>query len=275
MAQPEATRFSFFQPNPVFLSQPTWFPGANTWISLDQCLNQAESPDFGHSYEVGSIITFFSSPLFAFSGQAREVFQFQANGLADYLFWARALISDLRLFAWYKAGPVDLGLGYRHDCKHDIESGSRLVIHDAFCLDAVLAPRELPIFRESLHPRAGLSAEAEINVTPLFQEFSAEPDRGRLSLEAELVPMSLLGDRLYAFLDARASLIYRETGGRVAVASAWNLDALGRGGLALRVGKGEVRLFYYCERLTDDWANLNPEPVTVSALGLMVLSGFP
>lgn len=183
----------------------------------------------------------------------------------------RALVTDLRLEAAVSLPPCILGSGYRHDCKHDTGPTAREVIHDTVYVGARVPHRALPFAPPGAHAEAGALFEAEANIPPVFQAAKEEPDAGRLSFEAELVPFATAGGGFRLFADCRVSLLYRRTCARVASSPGWNVDALVRAGAEYRAGVGSVRLAYCLERLTDDWASLSPEPVTISAVTLALV----
>jgi hypothetical protein len=270
----EVTRLPFLYPAPVFTDEPEAFPHVAGWLALDHTLNQDEFPDSGHCYELGTVFTFFSCKNISVSGIAREMFQFRASPLGDFYLWARDLVTDLRLGVWYDADMVKIGAGYRHDCKHDIETQVRTVIHDALFTQILVPSTPLPVAQDILHPQAALTLEAEININPVFQAAEAEPDKGRITVECELVPVSLFSGTLSVFADGRCSWIYRDEGGRIPVATAWNSDGIFRTGIACHTGKGDIRLFWYYERTTDNWASLTPVPETISAVAFSLTSHF-
>lgn len=270
----EVIRLPFFPVTPIFSQEPEAFPWISGWFLYNHTLNQNEAPDSGHCYEQGAIFTFFSCGNISFSGLAREMFQFKSSPLGDFYLWARDLVTDLRLYLWYDLDPIKLGAGYRHDCKHDVETEIRTVIHDAFFIQILIPPLSLPVAEAYLHPSAGFNIEAEYNVTPIFQTAESEPDRGRISVECELIPVSLFSDSLYLFADGRCSWIYRENGGEIPIDSEWNIDGLFRTGIDYRAGKGDIRLSYCYERITDDWASLTPLPENISSIEFLVSSHF-
>ena len=200
--------------------------------------------------------------------------RFRAHPDSDFYFWAQDLVTDLRLYVWYNAGYVKVGTGYRHDCKHDMERLVRTAIHDAFSVQLLVPLCLLPICANRLYPRIGFDFEAELNVPPFFQVADFEPDKGRLSAECEFIPVSFFSGSLYAFVDGRGSCIYRESGGRVSADSALNFDGLVRVGARYKIGNGDIRLFYYYERLTDNWGSLNPSAEYISAVEFLISSTF-
>jgi len=60
----------------------------------------------------------------------------------------------------------------------------------------------------------------------------------------------------------------------VSIDDEWGLDWLIRCGVAEKLGRGDVRLFYSLERTTDNWAGLLSEPETASSLNLVVSCGI-
>ncbi|MDC7124983.1 MAG: hypothetical protein PQJ46_05420, partial [Spirochaetales bacterium] len=77
-------------------------------------------------------------------------------------------------------------------------------------------------------------------------------------------------DSLYIFIDTRGSLICREENDRVLINDTWNIDSIFRTGIDYKIGRGDISLFYFYERITDNWASLNPEPENISAIQLLV-----
>jgi hypothetical protein len=257
----EVTRLPFLSPV-SFTDTSMLCPAFTSWVDFSHTLNQGAAPDTAHCLDTGSMLTFWSCDRVAISGLARELFLFRESPNGAWQFWARALVTDLRLEAAARVPPFTLGAGYRHDCKHDIAVTAREVIHDA-----VFARAVLPL------PRAEFCVEAEANLPTVFQAGPAESDRARLSAEAEFVPIKRAG--IAPFIGGRASLIRREENGRVAVGAEWNADWLVRTGIDFRAGFGVVRLMYRLERITDDWATIESEPQTLSAISITLRFDAP
>jgi hypothetical protein len=269
----EVTRLPFFTPQATFTEVPGAFPSFSSWMLLDHGLNQNDTPDTAHRFDTGTVFTLYANRGFSVSALARELFQFEPSPDGPFNFWARSLVTDLRLAALAKLPPFIASVGYRHDCKHDISDTRREVIHDAVFLQALFPPRRLPAFPSALNSRIGFSLEAEVNTPLIFQVGEEESDRSRFTAECELVPYATFGGRFLTFLDARVSLLNRESGDRVAVQEPWNVDWLFRAGAELRSGMGGLRLAYGLERVTDNWATLDPMAETISAVTLLLVFG--
>lgn len=270
----EVTTLPFFQPEPRFCDEPTAFPDAFSWIGIAQSLDQRQYPDTAHGFDTGSSLTFFANRNFAIGGMAREIFQFSKHPDGDMKFLSRALVSDLRLTASLDLRPLIATVGYRHDCKHDIGTSEREVIHDALFARLTVPRRKIPLFGPGTDMRMGLNLESECNVTAIFQNALPEPDRARFSAECELVPFTLPSETLGTFLDGRVSLIDRQAQDRVTVDARWNTDWLCRAGVELKGKIGGCRLYYETGRLTDDWAYLDPRPSMLSNIAFLFFAGL-
>jgi hypothetical protein len=255
----EVTRLPFFPVLPAFVAGGTAFPALSGWVLFDHVLNQRDTPDSAQCLDSGALFTLWSTDRLSFGGLAREMFQFKPSPEGDFFFWSRALVTDLRLEAAWRVDPAILVCGYRHDCKHDIEASIRDAIHDT-------------LFAQCVFPAVGIDLEAEFNLPLIFQSADREPDRGRLSAEYQIVPVSSPGGLLSLYADGRCSLINRGSDTRVSVADEWNLDWLVRAGAAMKLGHGGLRLQYALERVTDDWASLTPSPETVSSVSFSFFS---
>jgi hypothetical protein len=255
----EATRLPFFTPDAVYAESPQAFPSFASWAEFSHTLNQKDAGDTAQYLDTGSILTFWSNDRVAVSGIFREVLQFRASPIGDWYFWTRALVTDLRLETTFSLSPFDITAGYRHDCKHDAGPVVRDVIHDTF-----YARVGVPVMRF-----ADFGLECEANLPTVFQAGPEEPDRFRASAEAELVPVASSNGTWRAFIDGRGTFIVRERGERVAVKSSRDFDWLARIGGDFLAGYGSLRFFYSLERISDDWADLDPIPQTVSALHLL------
>ncbi len=266
----EVTRLPFFAPTPAFADAPQALPSALCWMLFNHVLNQDGCPDSGQAFDTGVLFTFYADERLAVTGLAREIFQFRSSPDGAFDFWARALVTDLRLGLDWGLSPFVLGGGYRHDCKHDMGDIERTAIHDALFLRAALPPIRL----DETAMRAGVALEAEVNIDPIFQDAEEEPDRGRLSAECTFIPYRSRGLYPEVSIDGRLSLINGETGGRVSLDDEWKMDWLVRCGISQRLGAGEVRLFYSLERTGDTWAELDPGPETASSLNLAVSCGI-
>lgn len=270
-SMPEATRLAFYPPEALFTDRPCVFPAFSSWMLLDHTLNQAETTNTAHCFDTGSFFTFYADERFSFAGLAREMFQFRASPEDEWRFWARALVTDLRLSLSVNISPFVASAGYRHDCKHDIEKKQREVIHDSAFLQARFPLTRITALVPTLNMHIGMLLEGETNLKTIFQEGPEESDRARFTAEGEFIPCAT-GDGLFStFVNGRVSLINRAQVLRVSVASNWNVDALMRTGVELHTGMGGVRLSYSLERITDDWTNLNPTPQTISSISLHLL----
>ena len=270
----EVTGLPFSLPEPVFTEETAAFPCAYTWMSAEQVLNQGDTPDNGHCLDTGALFTFFSSERFSVRGMVREMFQFRPHPDSDFKFWGRALVTDLRLDFSAALRPLVVSAGYRHDCKHDINATRRDVIHDALFARLALEEGVPSFLPDSLNAQAGCALEAELNLPTLFQVSKEEPDRARFCAEGSFVPFRTVGGLFAVRVDGRFSFINRERQERVAVARSWNADWLLRAGAELRAGKGGVRLSCGLERLTDNWAGLEPEPETRASVVFSLFSGY-
>jgi hypothetical protein len=260
-AAAEVTRLPFFVPAPVFTELPETFPAFRSWISLDHALNQREAPDTAHCFDTGMVLTFWSGDLVSVSGLARELFQFQAHPEGEWMFWSRALVTDLRLEAAVNLEPVTVSAGYWHDCKHDINEMRREMIHDALFARATMA----------VTTGANVAFEAEANLPTVFQTGPAECDRARLTAETELVPFAIVNGRGRFFIDGRVSLVRREANERIAADQEWNADWLVRTGIWFRAGLGNARLSFDIERISDDWVSVRPEAQMIEGISLLIL----
>jgi hypothetical protein len=270
----EVTSLPFRLPEPVFTETAAALPSAFSWMSVEQVLNQADTPDNGHCLDTGTLFTFFSSERLSARGLAREMFQFRPHPDSDFKFWGRALVTDLRLDCSLSLRPLVFSAGYRHDCKHDINATKRDVIHDALFARLVIEEGNPGFLPAVLNAAAGCAFEAELNLPTLFQASKDESDRARLSAEGSFVPFRTSGGGCSVFIDGRFSLIDRERQDRVAVARSWNADWLLRAGTELRAGRGGVRFSCGVERLTDNWASLDPAPETRASVLFTLFSGY-
>lgn len=258
----ETTRLPFIAPEAAY-AEPgasTAFPAFASWLEFAHTLNQEAAPDTAQYLDTGAILTFWASDRLSVAGVAREILQFKASPEGAWYFWTRALVTDLALEVSFPLEPFEATAGYRHDCKHDAGPILRDVIHDALFARLAVRPSR----------RAALGFECEANVPTVFQDGPEESDRFRVSVETEAVPFESAGGSWRAFAGGRVSLIVRERGDRVAVDSVRNVDWLARVGGEYRAGLGRVRLFYGLERLSDDWADLDPAPQVTSAVHLLV-----
>lgn len=121
----EVTRFPFFLPSPVFAGGDEAFPEVVAWAEYAQALNQSSAPDSAHWLDAAALFTFYSSEGFAVRGLVREMFQFKRHPDGDFLLWGRAVVTDLRLDLSVNLRPFVASIGYRHDCKHDVETRPR------------------------------------------------------------------------------------------------------------------------------------------------------
>lgn len=267
----ETTRLPFFTPPAVHSENAQAFPGFTGWAEFGHTLNQESASDTAQYLDTGSIMTFWSNDLVAISGLTREILQFRASPEGDWYFWTRAFVTDLALEASFSLSPFEVAALYRHDCKHDAGEVVRDVIHDT-----LVARVGVPVTPVSCAPRilnagAGCYLEGAANLPTVFQDGPEEPDRYRVSAEAQLVPFESTDGSFRAFVDGRASFIVRERGKRVATGSLRDIDWLARAGAEYRAGLGCLRLFYGLERIGDDWADLTPKPQIISAVHLMIV----
>jgi len=251
----------FLQTPPKYSQAPEFMGGARGWIAYDHVWNQSQTPGLAHRLDTGTILTLYDSPSFALCATGREVFRFMQNPYGDWLLWARDLVSDLRLQLWAPLGPGNVDLGYRHDCKHDLETFyGRTAVHDAFVSGWSVPYRlcALPGNRQNNGWFGTVNVEGEVDLPHLFQSQSDEPDLGMIGLDNEL-RLKIGQSVLEPWLRTRVSMQFLDTNSSVKQAGGIAVDGRISLGFSVRGKAGSLDVSLSAERLSDPWFNNEPE----------------
>jgi len=257
----------------VYTPEFTLFPGAGGWIDFHQYNRDEEDMTFGKDYQIALIVPFFSSPRFNLHGMAHEIVQGRHLTQEEklWLFSPRMIISDLRFFTGINFRPVELHLGFHHDCAHGIDGfPQRSTIHEAVFTTVITRKLELPWGDTGFYSSLRGSGEIEFNVLVFLQTEGLEPDRFRFSLwtRGDIAAHPLYGS---IFVSGKYSLIHRETEETpVQNVLSPGHDWYFRAGYRTPGRAGGVSLYYQVERITDGWEDKTPEPRILHALGIVM-----
>ncbi|WP_455381165.1 hypothetical protein [Salinispira pacifica] len=255
---------------PVF-GRTTLFPAADVWLSLNQYPTNLQYQPFRWIFDTGTSLPILRAPGFELEGASRLIFRFQPAAGSEWMFYASDLITNLELQGWFRIGGLDLGVGYRHDCKHDVEqSRGRLIILDSVALSVTHHPIELNLGR-SQHMRLYGVADAVLALPTIFQAGPAEPERFRIDGRIHLDALEL-GSSATLFAEGGAALSIRSTETGVAGIEPLNLDWHVRIGVHAPSASHGASLYLQVERLTDPWTLPEAIPVTLFSIGLTLAS---
>ncbi|MDC7228107.1 MAG: hypothetical protein PQJ61_15190 [Spirochaetales bacterium] len=267
-------------PHPFYpeeFSQKTSFINdVYSWMSIRHVINQDKNPDFGHDWETGVNISFFSSPKITVRGISEETFHFKAapEGYSDWIFNTQSLVSDLRLMICFNLVPVLVSGGFQHDCRHDVDHAvTRQIIHDSLFL-FIRPSDEINIIGDAIFSiDLNTALEGAINLPAVFQDAAPQPDIGHFSLFLRLKGSIKNNPGIAVVLDGTAGLTKREENTRVSGIKPWGFDFTGNAGLALTGAAGEIKFFMGTERLTDTWTDYNETAVQIHYITLELAAG--
>lgn len=225
-----------------------------------------------HILDFGSAIRLFSAGPFSADGMVRQILLTRLHPDGEWLFWPAALYTDLRLGIGWGAAPWSFALGYRHDCKHDIETYyGRDAAHDAIAWTVALPRLRWAWAAMGPESRLAVEAEAALNIPLLFQYNPPEPDLFTLSAGIDWEPLRISGWPA-PFLSGGLAWILRSGDTRVAIRESMALDWHVRLGLRL-AGEGPrsgiLAAYGQLESLSDDRMSLEPGPAVLLSCGLL------